>query len=58
MTEAVWSQYTDLQKIDLSHKAISVLTPGISECEGVETLYVSIRLFFKITKLILINFLL
>ncbi|XP_054279869.1 leucine-rich repeat-containing protein 40-like isoform X1 [Macrosteles quadrilineatus] len=39
MTEAVWSQYNDLQKIDLSHKAISVLTPGISECEGVETLY-------------------
>lgn len=45
MTNIIWSQFTDLQKIDLSHKCAENLPPGISQCEGVESVNVNSPLF-------------
>lgn len=41
MTNIIWSQFTDLQKIDLSHKCAENLPPGVSQCEGVESVNVN-----------------
>lgn len=46
MTNIIWSQFTDLQKIDLSHKCAENLPPGVSQCEGVESVNVNSPLFF------------
>lgn len=46
MTNIIWSQFTDLQKIDLSHKCAENLPPGVSQCEGVESVNVNSPILF------------